>query len=239
MSSKVSSINLYDQETKTDKFDIECTSEKVDVTVTGNQYIKIHPALHLVNVADGDITDVCAKLHTIDASIAAGNAGSAAASQQVQSNLDAYIASNNTALATVSATVTSNKAITDQHHIDDAAARTALEASLETKISDEQTARTDADTVLTTALTAETNTRAAAISSEQSTRSTAVANLQTQVDTEKARIDAMLAGSQTDLNSFLELVNNYSLLNTDALTQITSLQTQVNTLQSIIDELTA
>lgn len=239
MTSKVSSINLYDAETKTEKFDIEVSSSKVDFTCSSNQYIKVHPSLHLVNATDGDITDVDVKLHSIDEAIAAGNAGSAAASALVQSNVDAYIASNNTALATVSATVTSNKAITDQHHIDDAVARLALQTSLESKISDEETARIYSDTVLTTALTAETNTQAAAISTEQSTRSTAVANLQSQIDTEKARIDGMLAGSQTDLNSFLELVNNYSQLNTDALTQITSLQTQVNTLQSIIDELTA
>lgn len=55
MSSKVSSINLWDQETQSEKFDVEVSSSKVDFTVTGSQYIKVHPALHLVNAADAVI----------------------------------------------------------------------------------------------------------------------------------------------------------------------------------------
>ena len=149
MSSKSHSLNLWNIEDDTSKLDIDVTSAKVAITTTGSQFIEITPALKLIDAVGGDIPSVSSALHTLTASVTAGNAGSAAASALVQSNLDAYQTSNDSSLATLNATVVANKAITDANHTSDAASRVALETSLETKISDEETARISADDVLT------------------------------------------------------------------------------------------
>ena len=239
MSSKSHSLNLWNIEDDTSKLDIDVTSAKVAITTTGSQFIEITPALKLIDAVGGDIPSVSSALHTLTASVTAGNAGSAAASALVQSNLDAYQTSNDSSLATLNATVVANKAITDANHTSDAASRVALETSLETKISDEETARISADDVLTASLATEITNRTSAISAEATARLTADTSLQTQLDTEKSRLDGILSGSSVDLDSFLEVVNSYTTLNTDALAQIAALNTALIALTARVDDLTS
>ena len=239
MSSKSHSLNLYDLETGGEKFEVDVTQGKIDVKTGGTKSMVFNMPVKLIDGVGGDIASVSTKLHDIDAAIAAGNAGSAAASALVQSNLTAYQTSNDTALATVSATVTTNKAQQDANHASDAAARVALQTTLQDAIDDEEAARIAADAVLTSSLATEVTNRATAVSAEASTRAAADTSLQTQIDTEKARIDGILAGSSVNLDSFLEVVNQYTTLNTDALAQIASLNTALVALTARVDELTS
>ena len=137
MSYKSHSLNLWAVEDDATKLDIDAHSDRIDITTTGSQSVKIHPALHLVS-GSGDITDVASQLHTHTAAIASAEAGSAAASALVQSNLDAYQTSNDASVATLNATVVANKAITDAQHTSDASARATLQTDLEAKIDDEK-----------------------------------------------------------------------------------------------------
>ena len=238
MSSKSHSINLWNREDSSSKLDIEVTAATVDVAVTGSQIVKINPPLYLVDGVGGNITSVSTKLHDLTSDIASGNAGSAAASALVQSNLNAYQTSNDLSVATLNATVVSHKAQQDANHTSDADSRVALETSLETKIQDQEDSRVADVATLTSTISTETANRASAISALTTSTTTAQATLQTNIDVEKGRIDAILAGSTVDLNSFTEVVNAYSSLNTSAIAQITQLQTDLATLTATVAALT-
>ena len=106
-------------------------------------------------------------------------------------------------------------------------------------IDDEESARISADAVLTSSIATEVTNRATAVSSEAATRAAADTSLQSQIDTEKGRVDGILAGSSVNLDSFLEVVNQYTSLNTDALAQIASLNTALVALTARVDELTS
>ena len=239
MTSKVSSINLYDQETKLTKFDIEVHDTKVDITVDGSQKLVLHPQVELVDAVNGNITNLSQKVADIEQSIINEANGAASASSLVQSNLDAYQASNDAALATLNNTVVSNKAISDANHSSDAQSRTDLKNDLETKITAEETRALLAEGVLTTSLNTEVSNRTTAVSDEK-TRAIAVeTGLSSEISTERGRVDAILNGSSVDLDTFQEVVNNYQSLNTDALAQITALTTRVSDLEATVATLTA
>ena len=198
----------------------------------------VTPALKLIDSVGGDIDNVSTKLHSIDAAIAAGNAGSAAASALVQQNLTAYETSNNGALATLSATVTSNRAVSDANHVHDAAARTSLETALLTAVSDEEAARQAADATLTTSLATEITNRTNAVSAEASTRAAADTALTNALAVETARIDNILLGASVDLDQFTELVSAFEAADTTTLATIATMQTQLTALQATVDALT-
>ena len=238
MSSKSHSINLWNREDSSTKLDIEVTASSVDVAVTGSQIVKINPALYLVDGVGGDITSVSTKLHDLTSAIASGNAVSATASALVQSNLNAYATSNDLTVATLNATVVSNKAISDLNHTSDADSRVALQTALETKIQDEEDLRVADVQTLTSTISTEIANRASAISALTTSTTNSQNTLQTNIDVEKTRIDAILNGSTVDLNSFTEVVNAYSSLNTSAIAQITQLQTDLATLTATVAALT-
>ena len=238
MSSKSHSINLWNREDSSTKLDIEVTASSVDVAVTGSQIVKINPALYLVDGVGGDITSVSTKLHDLTSDIASGNAVSATASALVQSNLTAYATSNYLTVATLNATVVSNKAISDLNHTSDADSRVALQTALETKIQDEEDLRVADVQTLTSTISTEIANRASAISALTTSTTNSQNTLQTNIDVEKTRIDAILNGSTVDLNSFTEVVNAYSSLNTSAIAQITQLQTDLATLTATVAALT-
>ena len=212
MSSKSHSLNLWNTEDSTTKLDIDVTTSKVSISTTGSQFIEITPVLTLIDSVGGDIPSVSTALHTLTQAVASGTAGSAAASSLVQSNLDDYKISNNSALAVVNNTVVSNKAISDANHVADANSRTALELSLETKLDTEVVALQGADSVLTSSLATEVSNRTSSILNEVTLRSNADTLLTTNLASCQTQVDGILAGSSVDLDSFLEVVNSYSEL---------------------------
>jgi len=239
MSSKVSSLNLFDVETKSSKLDIDVSSSKVDITTTGGQYVKITPPLHLVDSVSGDITDVAVKINANAQAIIDGNAGSAVASALVQSNLDAYSSSTNTTLGQLQSDLSNEIGQRTAGQTSDALARTSLQTSLETKISDEETARASDITTLTSTIATETQNRTTAITAVNST----IASLQTSVDSaisvERSRIDSIIAGSSVDLDQLQELVTSYESADSSLLTTVNAIQAQLTALQSVVDSLTS
>ena len=133
--------------------------------------------------------------------------------------------------------------------LNETADRTSADSALEQKISDEATARQSGDLVLDGKIDSEIVNRTSAdsaldgkISDEATARTAADSQLQSSIDTEKARIDAILAGSDVNLDTFTEVVTYVNSLDSTQLnllqnqqSQITTLQNQVNDLQAIID----
>jgi hypothetical protein len=235
--SKSHSLNLYDIETSTEKFEIDVTDLKIDVKSDGAKPIVMNMALKLIDAVGGNIESVSTKLHAIDTSIAAGNAGSAAAAALVQLNVDAYVVSNNTLVATISNTVTANRAISDSNHAADAASRVLLETDMTALITAEETTRIADIATLTTSITTEVANRTSEDSAESATRAAADTALTVALAVETNRINAILAGSDVSLDSFLEVVNQYSTLNTSAIAEIASLNTALTALTLRVDEL--
>ncbi len=230
-----SHLNLFaSDDTSVKTFDIDCSLAQT--TVTGS---KVHfaPALSVAASA-GTIDDVGAKIHLIDAAIAAGNSGSAAASLLVQQNLNSVESSLNTAIGDLTATVNTNRALAQAAELFDAQQRIALETSLSSEITAEETARVSDVTTLTTALASEAASRLSGIATEASARSAAVTTLTTDLGTERGRIDAILAGSSVDLNTFIEVINAYEVADVSILSTIGSIQTQLTALQATVDSLT-
>ncbi len=225
-------LNIYSPDGNS-KLDIDVLADKVQITTTGGQPIEFSPVVKV-----GAIDDLEAKFTATDAAIAAGNAGSAAASALVQQNLDAYESSNNTALGVLSATVTSNKAISDANHAADAAARAALETKLQAEIDTEETDRKAADATLTADLATETSNRAAAITAEAAVRTSADASLSSEIATERGRIDGILNGSTVDLDTLKEIVDAFQQAGGDILSITTDIQSQLTTLTQRVDALT-
>jgi hypothetical protein len=228
MSSKSSSLNLYDLETKVNKLDIDVSNASgIVLDSTGGLEITVNPALNLFH-ASGSISDVASHIKTIEANIAAGSAGSATASAQVQSNLDAYSSSTNTSIGLLQSDLTNEIAQRGAGQTSDANARAALSSTLTDLITGEESARIGADGVLTTNLAAETSSRLSADTL-----------LQQNVDIERGRIDDILSGSSVDLNTLVELVNAYQTADTSILSQITTMQDQITALQATINDLTS
>ena len=111
-----------------------------------------------------------------------------------------------------------------------------LEAQVSTIFAGIASANTDLSS-LNTSLSSSIGTVSADLASEVATRAAAVAALQSVVDTEKARIDALLAGSAINLNTLVELVAAYEAADTNILSTIGTMQTALTTLTARVDEL--
>jgi len=239
MSAKSSHINLYaSDDLSTKSLDVDASAALVSITSPVGATVKIAPPLMLVDAVNGDVANVSTKLYALESSIAAGAAGSAAASALVQSNLDAYETSNNAALATLNATVTSNRALAVAAEVFDANARTTLDTNLTTLITDEETARVAADNTLTTALATAVSNRISGDAAVTAALNAYISSNNTALGVETARIDGILAGSSVDLNSFLEVVTAYESADTSVLATIATMQTQLTALQATVDSLT-
>ncbi len=231
-SHKSHSLNLWTDDDSS-KLDIDVYSERVHVTTTGGQYVEFSPVVKI-----GDVVDVEQKFTDVDAAIAAGNAGSAAASALVQQNLDAYESANNATVAALSATVTQHKATQDANHASDAASRAALQTDLEAKVTAEEQARATADAAIIVDLGAETTARQNAVSSEASVRAAADTSLTNALAVERGRIDGILAGSSIDLDSLREIVSALQGSSGNILEITANLQSQLSVLTQRVDALT-
>lgn len=236
---KSTSLNLWDVETKGSKLDIDCHQFEVDFLTTGGQPIKVHPNLHLVDGVNGDIKNVSQKIYDLDAAIASGAAGSSAATSLVQQNLDAYSSSTNATIGTIQADLANEIAQRVAGQSTDATNRASMQADLETKITAEETARKDADAVLSTTLQTEITNRTDAVAAEATARVDGDTALSDEIKVERGRVDAILAGADVKLDSFMEVVNSYQTLNTDALAQIADLTARIQQLEDDFDGLTS
>jgi hypothetical protein len=138
-----------------------------------------------------------------------------------------------------------------QDNIDaEQSARESADTTLQSNIDAEQSARESGDAGLQSAIDQEVSDRQAAVSAEQSARESADTTLQSNIDVEKGRIDAILAASDADKDSFAEivaLINSvdtendnafaaYALSNDAALAQeVSDRQAADTTLQGNID----
>lgn len=237
MVSKAHHLNLY---SKTDdsihSLDIE--ADDTLVTIGGAAAtVKFSNALALTDATNGDVANVSTKLYALESAIAAGSAGSAAATSLVQTNLDDYKTSNNSALAVLTNTVVANKSISDANHVFDSDARTALNTALTAALQSEEDDRIASDATLTSAISTEASNRATAITNEATTRAAADTALQAAIDTEKGRIDAILASADVSLDTLKEISDAFASADTSTLSTVAAINTQLQALQAVVDEL--
>ena len=234
---KAHSLNVWTTD-DTSTFDLDVLADRVDITTTGGQPVKIHPVLFLGH-SSGDIPDVAQKFHDTDAAIAAGNAGSAAASALVQQNLDSYEAANNAAVGALQASLATEVAQRQQGQTDDAAARAADKSELEAAIAAETTRASAVEAQLSSDITSETS-RAVAAETNLSISITTLQNtLNNAIAVERSRIDDLVDGSSADLSQLTDIVNAYSSVDASTLNQISNLTVTVNNLVQRINELTS
>ena len=124
--------------------------------------------------------------------------------------------------------------------------RQSADASLQSSIDSEAATRLASDQTLQASINSETAARISAVSSEATARSDAdntlsasilaeqVARL-AEVAAERSRIDAILDGSDVDLNQLKELVVAYTTSDDNILSQIAQINTTVTGIQSQLD----
>jgi len=123
---------------------------------------------------------------------------------------------------------------------------TAAEGVNATAIATEQGRAEDAEAVLQSNITAEADARALAVSSEATARASADSaetsarqaadtTLQGNIDTEKARIDAILNLSSSDLDTFKEIADAYQNADSSLQTLITNLTSDLAQLRADFD----
>lgn len=147
----------------------------------------------------------------------AGDAAASTARSTITTNLNAEITR-----ATAAEGVNATAIATEQGRAEDA------EAVLQSNITAEADARALADSTEATA-------RAAADSAEATARADADAVLQSNIDTEKARIDAILNLSSSDLDTFKEIADAYQNADSNLQTLITNLTTDLAQLRADFD----
>jgi hypothetical protein len=128
----------------------------------------------------------------------------------------------------------------------EAVLRTSGDSTLQSAVDAETLARTTADTTLQANIATETAARLTAVSNEATARSDADNLLSASIATEtnarlaevaaeRARLDAMLAGTSIDLNQLQELVTAYTTSDASILAQIGAITTNISAIQSQLD----
>ena len=169
-----------------------------------------------------------------------------AADATLQSNIDAEAVSRVSGDAAVQAAVDQEVSDRQADVSAEESARTAADASLQSAIDSEAATRLSSDQTLQSSIDSETAARISAISSEATARSNAdntlsgsilaeqVARL-AEVAAERARIDAILDGTDVDLNQLKELIVAYTTSDDNILSQISQINTTVAGIQSQLD----
>lgn len=200
-----SSLNLYDAGSKSELFQLKAYADKAELV--SQQVITVDGSVvNLKNSSNAtQVNDVVGTILSIQSNV----------SQEIQDRKDAVSV--------------------------ESTARSVRDAELTTLISDEVKAREDADVVLTNNLASTEakvvqeisdrvsgdNALDAKISQEVMDRASAMAGLQMtlegKINTEKARIDAILQASDMSLDSFKEVVDFYNGLDTARMMEISTL----------------
>ena len=169
-----------------------------------------------------------------------------AADATLQSNIDAEAASRVSGDAAVQAAVDQEVSDRQADVSAEESARQSADAYLQSVIELEAATRLSDDEKLQTSIDSETAARISAISSEATARSNAdntlsasilaeqVARL-AEVAAERSRIDAILDGTDVDLNQLKELIVAYTTSDDNILSQISQINTTVAGIQSQLD----
>jgi len=187
MVSKSSHLNLFgSDDTSVKTLDIDSSTTVNAFTGSKIQFAPVVEILH----GSGNISDLGQDIADVKQSIIDGNAGSAASSAFVQTNLDNHISG---AFSTLSASVTANEGIMNANHTSDATARATLDTTLRGLITAEETARTAADATHTASIAQEVTDRTAAVTALTSTVSSNDTARVSEIAVERARLDTLLA----------------------------------------------
>ena len=125
-----------------------------------------------------------------------------------------------------------------QSNIDtEAATRSNADTVLQSNIDSEAATRGNADTLLQSNIDAEAATRGEADTKLQDNLNTVESNMDAKISAVDARVDAILAGSDVQLDTLKEIVDNYNQLNTDALSQVGNNRTDIDYLLKVVGTL--
>lgn len=234
-----SSLNLWDVETKTNsKFDIDVTQAVVNVTTTGGQSLKLNPVVHLSDDTNGDISNLSQKIYDLDAAIASGTAGSAAAAALVQANLETFASDINTSIGGLSVSISNEAAQRAAAQNADAVARATLNTALNARINAVESKSNSDDAAIVATQVGESARIDGDVAAEAATRATEDAAVVALVNVEKGRIDSILSGSDVNLNQLTELITAYEGADTTITDQISLMLADLTELTQRVDELT-
>ena len=217
---KFSSLNLWDIETKAQKFDLDVKQNEVAIDYP--RPVKITNQLFVEGV------NVKQKLDSLTSDILSSTATAASATSVVQANLDNYTTVNNQSIGLLDVRLLQETTFRETGDQNNMTKRDELESKLDTAIADESIRAKSAEQVLTDQLAQEITDR---VSSNTT--------LTTALDVEKARIDSILLNSDIDLNQLKELVDAYTAADSNLLTQVQNLQDKLTTLEADFQNLTS
>ena len=194
---------------------------KLDVKITEEKAARQQAITDEITARSGADT-------TLQGNIAAEQTSRVAEDGKLQTSLDGEIADRTTAVSDEKDERVAADGVLQDNLDDETTARTTLDTTLRGLISAETasrisedgkevTARSDADNALAASIATETNARLAEVAAE------------------RARLDAMLAGTSIDLNQLQELVTAYTTSDASILAQIGAITTNISAIQSQLD----
>ena len=225
MAEKSSNLELYASDDLDKKSLIVNASSNVTRLEAPDKIVLATPVVQLSGSTDPDhdVADLASYLYTQKTAKEAKDAAQDASIQTNADNIAQEIVDRANAVTTVDDKVTA-----------EITRATAAEATLQGNIDAEETSRAAADSTLQSNITAEATARETAISSETSSRTASDTSIRTDFATADTalndRIDALLAGTDVDTDTLIEIVNAYQLADTTILSTITTLQSDLTTL---------
>jgi hypothetical protein len=225
MAEKSSNLELYASDDLDKKSLIVNASSNVTRLECPDKLVIASPVVQLSGSTDPDhdITDLASYLYTQKTAKAAKDTAQDASIQTNADNIAQEILDRANAVATVDDKVTA-----------EITRATGAEATLQGNIDSEAIARSTGDAALQSSINAEETARIDAISSETSSRTASDTSIRTDFATADTalndRIDALLAGTDVDTDTLIEIVNAYKLADTNILSTITTLQSDLTTL---------
>jgi len=234
-----SSLNLYDVETASVKvMDLDAKADGLFLTSQANVPFSVGMPMKVLD-ASGVSVDLAEELMKLELDIISLDASGTADISFLQGQLDAYKIANDQSVGTLQAAVSTETAQRVAGQEADALSRETMKTDLETLIATENASLSTAINDNASNLSAEILNVEGLIQANTNKINTDVANVTQYVDSQKSRIDGILAGADVNLDSFLEVVTNYSSMNTDSVAQVSALTTRVADLETMIANLTS
>ena len=231
MTTLSSSINLWDLETKaTSKLDLEVKQTGASITLDVGA-LKIFPSLSLHH-ADGEILDVANSVKVIEGKITTLESDGTIAT--VNDDLQNYKGITDSTIINNEAT----RVAAQNFDVSQRAIIANDLSNLTTNFGVEQTARQQNDTDIN-ALNILTASHTTSISDEQTARINADTALTLEIADQKTRFDGILLGTDISLDSLTAVINEFQNSYSGILSQIVSLQNTVSILTQRLDSLTA